>query len=101
MSDERVVKLVSGRVTGHSIAERRENGGYSYTATFSVGIGVHAGASVRVLRVWADGQCVPTPERMRVLVENGEYAVEFQDLDIGPHGNRIPNLEFEIVVTPR
>jgi hypothetical protein len=89
---------------------------YSYTASFAVGL--CEGPIARVGRVWADGEPLDlTQVTMRVhlggeeqdadpLIEartggapayRGLAYVVFENLPVGPYGNRLPQLTFEVL----
>ena len=89
---------------------------FSYTATFAVAL--CEGPIARIARVWADGQPLDTETvTMRVhhggedqaadpLIEamegvapayRGTAYVVFENLPVGPYGNRLPQLTFEVI----
>jgi hypothetical protein len=90
---------------------------YSYTASFAVGL--CEGPVTRLGRIWADGKLLDThaltlrfyaggesqePDPLIEAVEGagnvpayrGLSYVVFEDMPIGPYGNRVPQLAFEV-----
>lgn len=108
--EESVEVESAGKGSGSTVAE------FSYTASFAVGI--CEGPIARVARVWADGEPLdldvvnariylgrghqPADPLIEALegdtsaFRNTAYIV-FEKLPVGPYGNRLPRLTFEVV----
>ncbi len=107
---------VGGKGGGQQVRE------YSYTVSFAVAL--CEGPVVRVGRIWADGQVLDQsslnwrlhtgtedqlPDPLIAAIEGSDAApayrgvayVVFEDLDLTPFGNRVPQLNFEVFRRPK
>ncbi len=71
---------------------------YTYSASFDTALVGHVGHNWRdsITRVWMDGREVPL-STIEVVREEGQLIGKARDLPLTEYGNRIPQVEFEVI----
>jgi hypothetical protein len=120
----RFLESVSTESVGGKGGRRGQQSVRTYGYSISLAVALCEGEILRVGRIWADGQPLAQdgvtwrlhkgsedqlPDPLIAAVEGPENApayrgtayVVFEDLDLGPFGNRIPQLNFEVFRRPK